>query len=131
MNDVLPDMPEIVELYLLCYKYIFLSCCPPQSHRWRVPCMCQQAYHTTVLRDASNQKVLVCLQRQPVVDPFDEVFGSRGSSPDRQPRQQREPDSPGVSSALTMQDGAVNFSSRREALQPIISRRHSRGIVDV
>ena len=47
-------------------------------------------------------EVLVCLQRQQVVDPFDEVFGSRGSSPDRQPRQQAEPDSPGVSSALTI-----------------------------
>ena len=31
--------------------------------------------------------VIVCAQ-QPVVDPFDEVFGSRGSSPDRPPRQQ-------------------------------------------
>ena len=37
----------------------------------------------------------VCVQQR-IVDPFDEVFGSRGSSPDRPPRQQQDHSSPEV-----------------------------------
>lgn len=37
----------------------------------------------------------VCMQQR-IVDPFDEVFGSRGSSPDRPTRQQQDHSSPEV-----------------------------------
>lgn len=42
--------------------------------------------------------VAVCMQ-QPFVDPFDEVFGSRGSSPDRPARPQADQPLPEVKSA--------------------------------
>ena len=35
-----------------------------------------------------------CALQRHVVDPFDEVFGSRGSSPERQPHQQQQQQQP-------------------------------------
>ncbi|CAL5224103.1 g6734 [Coccomyxa viridis] len=58
--------------------------------------------------------------QQPVVDPFDEVFGSRGSSPDRPPRQQPNqlPHEVGSSSRQSPQGPSPHHSGSALQQQP-------------